>query len=1045
MIAWFARRDVAANLLMVSLLMSGFVALKTSIPLEIFPDLQLDIVNVNVALRGASPEDVEQGVAIRVEEAVQDLEGVRRLTSVSSEGAASISIEVEPGDDPVILLDEVKTRVDALNTLPVDAEKPVIELAQRKREVISVVVAGDYSERELREIAETTRDDLLRLPGITHADLGGVRAYEIAVEVSQDRLREYELSLDDIATAIQASSLDLAAGNLRAAGGEVLVRSTGQAYRRDEFENIVVKTNADGTILRIGDIARVHDGFEETSIRTRFNGEPAALVEVYRVGKQSAIAVADSVRDYIDARQDSLPVGLTLTYYDDDSRIVKSRLRTLITNALQGGILVIALLALFLKPAVAFWVFVGIPISFMGAFLVMAITGTSINVLSLFGFILVLGIVVDDAIVTGENVYTHLRRGRPGLDAAIDGTREVAIPVTFGVLTTVAAFAPLSFIEGHRAILFAQIPVVVIPVLLFSLIESKFVLPAHLKHVRLGDAHNASRLSRLQQSFATGFEHAILRYYGPLIDRSLRYRYTTIAVFLAGLIVVLAAVMSGWTHFVFFPRVEGETARATLVMPAGTPFSVTDAHVARIADAAAAIRDEYTDSDDTSLITNIYASSGSGGGGESAQNNLGRVEFQVVAPEDRSGADTPTMNDLVNAWRERIGEIPGAEELNFRAEIGRTSSPVDIRLSGHDLDLLKRLAAQIKERLSLHPGIVDITDSQSSGKQEMRIELNAVGHALGLTRADVIRQVRQAYFGAQAQRIQRGRDDLRVFVRLPMAERTSLRGLEDFEIVTATGQRIPLSHVADLEPGISPSRITRVDRYRTLNVSADVDKATVNMTVLTQELAAFLAEITAPYPEVNYEFEGEAREQRESFGSLKVGLLALLFVIYALLAIPFNSFVQPLIVMSVIPFGLIGAVIGHWLLGMDLTIMSVFGLLALSGVVVNDSLVLVQFINQQRGTDTTSLMASVKAAGVARFRPVMLTSLTTFIGLAPLLLEKATQAQFLIPMAVSLGFGIIFATFVTLILVPVNYIVLEDLRRGWDRLRGGEIRTAGKT
>ena len=1045
MIAWFARRDVAANLLMVSLLLSGFVALKTSIPLEIFPDLQLDIVNVNVALRGASPEDVEQGVAIRVEEAVQDLEGIRRLTSVSSEGAASISIEVEPGDDPVILLDEVKTRVDALNTLPVDAEKPVIELAQRKREVISVVVAGDFSERELRELAETTRDDLLRLPGITHAELGGVRAYEIAVEVPQDRLREYGLSLNDVATAIQSSSLDLAAGNLRAVGGEVLVRSTGQAYRRDEFENIVVKTNADGTILTIGDIAHVHDGFEETSIRTRFNGAPAALVEVYRVGRQSAIDVADRVRDYIDARQDSLPVGLTLTYYDDDSRIVKSRLRTLITNALQGGILVIALLALFLKPAIAFWVFIGIPISFMGAFLVMAVTGTSINVLSLFGFILVLGIVVDDAIVTGENVYTHLRRGGPGLDAAIDGTREVAIPVTFGVLTTVAAFAPLSFIEGHRAILFAQIPVVVIPVLLFSLIESKFVLPAHLKHVRLGDANNTSRLSRLQQSFATGFERAILRYYGPLIDRALAHRYTTIAVFLGTLIIVLAAVMSGWTHFVFFPRVEGETARATLVMPAGTPFSVTDAHVARIAEAAAAIRDEYSDGDGHSIITNIYASSGSGGGGESAQNNLGRVEFQVVAPEDRNGAETATMNDLVKAWRRRIGEIPGAEELNFRAEIGRTSSPVDIRLSGHDLDLLKRLGAQIKERLSLHPGIVDITDSQSSGKQEMRIELNAVGHALGLTRADVIRQVRQAYYGAEAQRIQRGRDDLRVFVRLPLAERTSLRGLEDFEIVTATGQRIPLSHVADLEPGISPSRITRVDRYRTLNVSADVDKATVNMTVLTQELAAFLAEISAPYPEVNYEFEGEAREQRESFGSLKVGLIALLFVIYALLAIPFNSFVQPLIVMSVIPFGLIGAVIGHWLLGMDLTIMSVFGLLALSGVVVNDSLVLVQFINQQRGTSDTSLMASVKAAGVARFRPVMLTSLTTFIGLAPLLLEKATQAQFLIPMAVSLGFGIIFATFVTLILVPVNYIVLEDLRRGRHRLYGGEASPAGET
>ena len=509
MISWFARNHVAANLLMVSIFVAGLLSLNSKIPLEVFPSIESDLIRIAVSLRGATPEDVEQGVSIRIEEAVQDLEGIERLTSRSMEGTALVTVEVEPGYDPREILADVKSRVDAISTLPSEAENPVISLSQHKFGVITVAVAGNLSEREIREIGEQTRDDLLRLPQITQAELSAVRDYEINITIPQDRLRNYQLTLEAVSAAIQNHSLDFSAGNVRSEGGDVLIRSKGQAYQRDEFEAIVVKTNADGSILRLGDIADVRDGFTEDALKTRFNGKPAALIDVYRIGNQSALDVAEAVRQYIDQRQSTLPQGLELSYWDDDSVVVKNRLGTLIRNAVQGGILVLALLTLFLRPSIAFWVFLGIPISFMGAFIFMPLLGVSLNILSLFGFILVLGIVVDDAIVTGENVYTHLRTSETGLEAAIRGTQEVAIPVTFGVLTTIVAFMPFTFVEGRRGVLFAQLALVVIPVLLFSLIESKFILPAHLKHIRLknGKEGPTKRLSQWQQRFADGFEH----------------------------------------------------------------------------------------------------------------------------------------------------------------------------------------------------------------------------------------------------------------------------------------------------------------------------------------------------------------------------------------------------------------------------------------------------------------------------------------------------------------------------------------------------------
>ncbi|MDO6426886.1 efflux RND transporter permease subunit [Thalassotalea sp. 1_MG-2023] len=1021
MIAWFARNHVAANLLMITILMVGVMSIKSNIPLEVFPSFESDIVNVSVSLRGATPEDVEKGVAIRIEEAVEDLEGIEKISSTSTEGSAKVRIEADSGYDARELLNDVKSRVDAINTFPGEAEKPVISLLQRKREVIAVTVASDYSEKEIRTFAEQVRDDLLSLSEVTQVSLDAVRDYEINIEVSQQKLRQYQLSITDIANAIQSSSTDMSAGNIRTDGGDVLVRSKGQAYRKDEFEQIVIKTNVDGSIIQVSDVATVNDGFEETPMRARFNGKQGAMIEVYRIGDQNAIDVADAVKEYIEDRQSTLPKGFELSYWDDDSEIVKSRLNTLISNALQGGFLVLILLTLFLRPTIAFWVFIGIPVSFMGAFIMMPVFDISINIMSLFGFILVLGIVVDDAIVTGENIYRHSQTASSGLEAAVKGTEEVATPVTFGILTTVAAFLPLAFIDGMRGAIFAQIPVVVIPVLLFSLIESKFVLPSHLKHLKIRnkDTKNAtdSRFSRWQQNFADGFEHAIIRYYKPILAVATKHRLTTLSIFFGVFFIIIAFIMSGWTKFVFFPRIASETARANLTMPVGTNYDVVDSYVVKMADAARQLQDKYRDENGNSIILNVLAIT---------RNELGRVRFEITpADENHSGIGT---KQLVNEWRELIGKVPGAESLIFRAEIGRGGDPIDIQLAANDLETLKEVSEQVKERLRTYPTVFEISDSLSNGKQELEIELTDQGHAMGISRSTITRQVRNAFFGSEIQRIQRGRDDVRVIIKFPLAERQSIANLNEMLIETPSGGQVPLSHVATLKAGKSPSAINRIDRYRTVNVTADVDKESTNMTVLNNDLRPYIESLVAKYPGVSFTMEGEAREQSDSFGSLQLGLVFVFFIIYCLLAIPFKSYIQPLIVMSVIPFGAIGAVVGHWIMGMDLTIMSLLGIMALIGVVVNDSLVLVDFINKRRA-EGIALMEAVLTAGQSRFRPVMLTSLTTFIGLMPLLFEKATQAQFLIPMAVSLGFGIIFATFITLILIPVNYLLVEDVKR----------------
>ena len=1031
MIDWFARNSVAANLLMLSIVLLGAYSIFTALRIEVFPQFETRMIEVRVVLRGATPEDAELGIATRIESAIRDIEGIKRYYSRSNEGFTSVRIEVEEGYEPKIVLDRVKAEVDSISTLPVEAERPLIRLMDFRIDVITVVIAGAFDEDEIRVQAERVRDDIRRTTTVGFVELARVRNYEISIEASQDRLREFGLSLRDLASAVRASSLDISAGNVRTEGGDVLIRSQGQAYRRSDFERIVVKTNPDGSIVRLGDMAVVRDAFNEDSVTTLYNGLPAAMVDIKRSPSQSVLETSQIVKDYIDANQDSLPRGMTMTYWDDNSQVLRERLGILASSAVQGSILVLILLSLFLRPTIAGWVFISIPISFLGATAVMAFFDLSLNIMSAFGFIMVLGIVVDDAIVTGESVYRHLRTSNDGLTAAVEGTKDVAVPVTFGVLTTMAAFAPMLVVEGGFGNFTMPIAGVVIAALTFSLIESKLVLPAHLKHLR-GDSpyRTVSGMRGWQQRFANRFEHVVLRYFRPALAKCVEYRYTTVAVFFGLLMLMSASLISGWMPFNMMVSPTLDMIGINLRMPVGTPFEVTDRHAQKILGAALDLQKRYVDEQSgESAVRHVVSSTGAGSGAR------GSHVANVMLELERAKTRDPrfTVEGMVRELRQAIGTIPGAEALSFRSSFIRFGSIIDIELKGSDFDELAEVAEAITDRLAHYPTVFDISQSLSDGKEELRVEVSPQGHVLGLNRNDIVGQIGEAFKGYQVQRIQRGQEDIRVIVRFPISERRSYDTLSEMLIRTPRGTRVPLSHVATLSPGIAPTEIYRVNGERTISVTADVDRQRENLTVLMADLEEYVRELLTQYPSINYSFEGEAREQRESLRSFVFGITLVLFLIYCLLALPLRSYVQPLVVIVIIPFGMVGAIIGHWIMDQSaLSMLSVFGLMALMGVMVNDSLVFVDYVNK-RVRAGESYAQAVLEAGVVRFRPVLLTSLTTFFGLLPLMLDRSTTAQFLIPMAISLGYGILFATVVTLIFVPVNLLILEDIKSGLRR------------
>ena len=1042
-IAWFARNGVAANLLMAFVAVWGLLAL-TAVPIEVFPNLEVGSVTVSVPYLGAAPEEVEQGVCLRVEEAIQDIEGIDTIRSTAAEDVGTVVVELETDADAREVLDEVKSRIDAIATFPVETEKPIIQEALIRRRVITVAVYGDVEERALKAVAEDVREGLSDLPDITQVELDAVRPYEISIEVSEDTLRQYGLTFDEVVLAVRRSSVDLPGGAVRARGGEILLRTMGQAYRGAEFGDIVLRARPDGSRLVLGDIAEVRDGFAETDVTSRFDGQPVALVQVYRVGDQSALRLARQVKAFVAERQAALPPGLSMTTWLDDTTPLRDRLRLLIESGRLGLLLVFLVLALFLKFRLALWVSVGIAVSFMGALGLLPLVGVSINVMSLFAFILVLGIVVDDAIVVGENVYRHFEMGKSGPRAAVDGARQVATPVTFSILTTIAAFSPLIFsIEGAAGAIARAIPLVVIGCLVFSLVESMLVLPNHLSHLNRRREQGPRRRgfrgwSVVQGFFASRMKRVIERGYRPLIERAIEWRYTTVAVAVAALLIVTGYILSGRMKFEFFSDVEADNAVVLLTMPRGTSARTTLDAVRRIEAAAFELGEELRREGHGDAFRHVMATVGAQPYAALQQASSPTASYQVAvaAPHQGevnielapSGERTLRASDVVRRWREKVGPVPDAVRVEYTASLIGFGAPVDVLVTGRDLDQLRAAAGEIKARLSDYPGVFDISDSFRAGKREIRLEIEPRAEALGLSLEGLGRQVRQAFYGAEAQRVQRGRDDVRVMVRFPAEERETLASLEDMRIRTPAGAEVPFSFAARAEFGRGFATIRRIDRRRALNVTADVDSAVSTPNEVVADLRAnVLPEVLERYPGIALTFAGEQETQAETFEGLFRALGLALIVIYALVAIPFKSYLQPLIVMSAIPFGLIGAVVGHRVVGINVTMLSMLGLIALTGVVVNDSLVMVDFINRRLASGMT-VHRAIHDAGVARFRPIVLTSLTTFVGLLPLLLERSFQAQFLVPMAVSLAFGVLFATLITLLLVPSLYAILNDFR-----------------
>ena len=1031
---WFARNAVAANLLMVLILAGGLFTAFT-VKREVMPEFSLDMITVQVPYRGAAPEKVEEGVCIRVEEAIQGLDGIKRVSSTASEGSGLVTVELEAGADVRKVLDDVKSRVDAIETFPEETEKPIIQEITNRSQVISVAVHGYLDEFSLKALAEQVRDDITALPGITQVELANARPYEISIEISETLLRRHGLTFDEVAQAVRRSSLDLPGGSVKTDGGEFLLRTKGQAYRGHEFENLVLLTRTDGSHLTLGNIATVIDGFEDTVQFSRFEGEPALIIQVSRTGDQGAIDVSDTVHTYVNTMRPQMPEGVSLTTFGDQAIILKERLNLLVRNGLTGFALVFMVLTLFLRFSLAFWVSLGIPISFLGALWVLPSFDVSLNMMSLFAFIVVLGILVDDAIIVGENVYAHQQRHGDRLRGAIEGTTEVAVPVIFAVLTSVAAFAPLLVVPGIMGKMMVTMPLVVIPCLLFSLIESQLILPAHLAHGTPRPPRDTWG-QRMRNRIDGALKRFVDRVYRPLLELGIRMRYLTVSIAVAILLLTVGIVGGGWVRVVFMPPVDADYLSASVTMPQGTPVEVTEAAVRHLEDAAATLRAEFRAESGRELFQYVYSLVGSssprmmpGPMGSGARtrgaSHLGGI-FIELAPADERGIGS---SEASNRWRELTGIIPDAVEVDFDAElIMAGGDPIHVQLTGSDIGELRAASDMVKAELAGYAGVYDIADSFRQGKQEIKLDIKPTAEVLGLSLQDLGRQVRQAFYGEEAQRIQRGRDDVRVMVRYPESERRSIGDLENMRIRTPDGQQIPFSQVARVELGRGFASINRVNRQRALNVTAAVDQATTTAGDIIADLDARVLPTMLPaFPGVRYSFEGQQTELRDSTDGLTQGFMVALLFIYLLLAVPLKSYSQPLIIMTAIPFGLVGATWGHLIMGKDISLLSMFGLVALAGVVVNDSLVMVHFINRFR-RQAGSLARAVREAGAVRFRPILLTSLTTFFGLLPLMLETSLQAQFLIPMAISLAFGVIFSTFITLILVPAGYIIIEDLK-----------------
>lgn len=1041
-IDWMIDNHVTVNLVMLLIIFSGIFA-STKINQEIFPEIKVDVITIQVVYRGATPEDIENSVVTKIEEAISNLDGIDRMTSNSAEGVGVVNVELKLGEDVNELKDKIETEVNRINTFPVNAEKPVITIAERNRSVIQIALSGNFNYDEMNKLSQRVKDDLISLDGISQIAISGTKNYEIDIGISEKKLHEYGISFSEITNAIKMENFDMPAGKIKRKNDEILLRTKGLRYNADDYKNIVIRTNFKGAILTLGDIANIKDGYEDSDLYSYFNNKPTVMLNIYRTGNQSALKIAKLVHTYVKKIKPQLPKGIQIKTWDDQSKLLKGRLDLMLRNAAFGFILVLIVLTLFLDLRLALWVSSGIIISFVGVFVIMYLLGVTINIISLFAFILVLGIVVDDAIVIGEEIYSNRENGMPPKKASKIGAKRIAVPVVFSVLTTVATFSPLLFVSGRMGDVMGVIPVIVIGILSISLFEALFILPAHLSTINLKSETYITKASFwLTRRAARALQYFINKVLEPSLRIVLKYRMISMAVFFALLIASLGLIAGGFVKFEFFPEVESDNAIAKLQMPQGTSLYATKKIINKIEDAVEKTKNDLEKKypkQKNSFVKNIFVSIGEqpstkkkhGGTSTSsiADPSKAEVNIELIPSENRPF----TTKEFIKIWKRHVGKFAGIENLEFQSILMSAGDAVSIEVKGDDFKTLNKAVDEIKKKLSSYSGVYNVKDSFLEGKYEIKFKLTKRGELLGVRLIDIASKVKNSFFGNEVMRIQRGKYEVKLRVQYPEKYRSSINDIKKMRIRTKSGLEIPLSEVATFKLGRGYATISHSDQKRNIIITASVDVTQGNASDINKNLKDYLLKtIKKKYYGLSFNFEGAQKERKKSMGSLIYGFIIAIFLVYMLLAIPFKSYIQPFIIMLSIPYGIIGAIWAHYFLGFNFSFLSAIGVVALSGVVVNDALVLIDYINElfnsEEDLTKDKKFNFVIIAVKKRFRPILLTSITTFLGLVPIIFEKSLQAQFLIPMAISLGFGIMFATIITLYLIPSGVLITEDIK-----------------
>ena len=1036
LLASMVRQDVLANVLMIVILLAGFYA-GTSMVREAFPDVALDMITVTVAYPGANVEEVEEGVSRKVEEAIDGLEGIKRYTTISSEGVSRSIIEIKSGFSMVKARNLVENAVDAISTFPVDAEKPITTEVSRRREVLLLALWGDMDERTRKELAEQFKDELQALPGISQVSVSGVRDYEIVIEISEPRLREYGLTFSQVAQAFRRGSVNLSGGSLRTKGEQINIRAEGRKYTGEEIGSIVLLARPDGELITLDRIATIRDAFTEDSIIARFNGEPAVLISIFKTSDEDSIAIARAGHEFAANKQLTLPEGIHLTAWSDGSRVIDDRLRITFRNGMIGLSIVLLSLWFFLDTRLSFWVAMGIPISLAGSLIILWLSGLTLSSITLFGLVMVTGIVVDDAIVVGEAIYVHRKQGDGPIRAAVNGLTEVGLPVIAAVCTTMVAFLPLMFIQGLMGKFMYTMAIAVIGALAVSLVEALFILPAHLNHLPDPNAPPAklNRFRRLgarwRKAITSGLDYVINRIYGPFVRRAVRYRYITLSTALAIVLVTVGFVMGGFVHFVFFPSTDENQIIATVEFPQGTPTEITEQAVLKTESALWDLVSDIKKDVGSDIVDYIYTVIGEGNSDNESQpaatgTHIGKIRVELVHSNIRG----IHSQDLLARWEKRVGNITGTLSQSFSVggSVGPGGAAIDIWVQGDDTDVLRAVAEDLKIKLRTYEGVYQIQDSFRPGKRELKLDIKPEARTLGLTLDDVARQVYAGFFGEEAARLQRGRDDIRVKVRYTDAERSTLAELEKVRIRTPEGHEVPFFSVAAIEFGAGPAVIQRANGIRRISVTAEIDETVANTVEIVADMSASLfPELYQKYSGMTMSFEGSQQQRSESTGSLFALFPVAMAGIFIIIATIFRSYVQPLIVMVTVPMGIIGAIYGHLLMGLPIVMFSIFGMMALTGVVVNDAIILIEAVNRQiaRGVP---IFEAIALGGIRRFRAIVLTTVSTVGALFPLIIETDLSSQPLKPMALSIASGVAFATVLTLIFIPCLLAVLSDLR-----------------